>query len=188
MALFDRFKKKAEDAAETVVGKASDVERGRPRPLEEAVDAADVGGRCRSPSRRGRTRGRGAAIRRLPEGAHQARRRGLGRRSRRSSPSPASDLIYSVTGGGIHPVAQRIADLTGGKPFDGFKSKADFHEIAVCGDRLRRDRPHRGLPDEGCAHRRCARSQPVRTTLMRFINEENFVSGVRGVTDVEVIE
>ena len=44
---------------------------------------------------------------------------------------PGRDLIYSVTGGGIHPVAQRIADLTGGKPFDGFKSKANFDEIAV---------------------------------------------------------
>ena len=47
------------------------------------------------------------------------------------TPQPGRDLIYSVTGGGIHPVAQRIAELTGGKPFDGFKSKANFDEIAV---------------------------------------------------------
>src|SRR5690606_32528224 len=46
-------------------------------------------------------------------------------------PRPGKDLIYSVTGGGIHPVAQHIADLTGGTPFDGFRSKRDFDEIAV---------------------------------------------------------
>ena len=54
------------------------------------------------------------------------------------TPSDERPLIYSVTGGGIHPVAQRIADLTGGEPFDGFKSSAPFDKIAVavidCGD------------------------------------------------------
>ncbi|MFI6368557.1 hypothetical protein ACIBG0_38210 [Nocardia sp. NPDC050630] len=46
-------------------------------------------------------------------------------------PTAERPLIYSVTGGGIHPVAQRIADLTGGEPFDGFKSNAPFERIAV---------------------------------------------------------
>src|SRR5262245_45224365 len=46
-------------------------------------------------------------------------------------PKPGKNLIYCVTGGGIHPVAQRIAELTGGQTFDGFRSKADFEEIAV---------------------------------------------------------
>src|SRR5512147_1328429 len=46
-------------------------------------------------------------------------------------PKPGKYLIYCVTGGGIHPVAQRIAELTGGQTFDGFRSKADFEEIAV---------------------------------------------------------
>jgi PTS system glucitol/sorbitol-specific IIB component len=39
--------------------------------------------------------------------------------------------IYSVTGGGIHPIAARIAELTGGTPFDGFKSSVPFDKIAV---------------------------------------------------------
>src|SRR6185436_15805466 len=46
-------------------------------------------------------------------------------------PTDDKPLIYSVTGGGIHPVAQRIADLTGGQPFDGFKGSAPFDKIAV---------------------------------------------------------
>jgi sorbitol-specific phosphotransferase system component IIBC len=45
-------------------------------------------------------------------------------------PTDDKPLIYSVTGGGIHPVAQRIAELTGGEPFDGFKSSAKFEKIA----------------------------------------------------------
>ena len=39
-------------------------------------------------------------------------------------PTADRPLVYSVTGGGIHPVAQKIADLTGGEAFDGFKSNA----------------------------------------------------------------
>jgi sorbitol-specific phosphotransferase system component IIBC len=31
-------------------------------------------------------------------------------------PTAERSLIYSVTGGGIHPVAQKIADLTGARP------------------------------------------------------------------------
>src|SRR5437868_12956274 len=46
-------------------------------------------------------------------------------------PKPGRDLIYSVTGGGIHPLAAKIAELSGGRAFDGFKSKAGFDEIAV---------------------------------------------------------
>ena len=40
----------------------------------------------------------------------------------RSPITPTDDrpLVASITGGGIHPVAQRIADLTGGQAFDGF--------------------------------------------------------------------
>lgn len=46
-------------------------------------------------------------------------------------PSDAKPYIYSVTGGGIHPVAAKIAELTGGEPFDGFKSSVPFDKIAV---------------------------------------------------------
>lgn len=101
-------------------------------------------------------------------------------------PKPGKELIYSVTGGGIHPVAQRIADLTGGKPFDGFKSKAGFEEIAVavidCG----------GTARVGVYPMKKVLTVDVHPTspsgpLMRFITEELFVSGVRP-EDVEVIE
>lgn len=92
-------------------------------------------------------------------------------------PKPGKDLIYSVTGGGIHPIAQRIADLTGGQPFDGFKSKADFDEIAVavidCGGTARIGvYPMKGvltIDIHGAAP-----SGP----LMKFITEDLFVSGV----------
>lgn len=101
-------------------------------------------------------------------------------------PKPGKELIYSVTGGGIHPVAQRIADLTGGKTFDGFKSKAGFDEIAVavidCG----------GTARVGVYPMKKVFTVDVHPTspsgpLMRFITEELFVSGVRP-EDVEVIE
>ena len=46
-------------------------------------------------------------------------------------PTDARPYIYSVTGGGIHPLAQKIADLTGGIAFDGFSSSKKFEEIAV---------------------------------------------------------
>ncbi len=101
-------------------------------------------------------------------------------------PKPGKDLIYSVTGGGIHPVAQRIADLCGGKPFDGFKSKAGFEEIAVavidCG----------GTARVGVYPMKKVLTVDIHPTspsgpLMRFITEELFVSGVRP-EDIEVVE
>lgn len=101
-------------------------------------------------------------------------------------PKPGRDLIYSVTGGGIHPLAQHIADLTGGQPFDGFKSKADFSQIAVavidCGGTARVGvYPMKKVPTVDIYP--TSPSGP----LMRFITEEYFVSGVRP-EDVELID
>ena len=101
-------------------------------------------------------------------------------------PKPGKDLIYSVTGGGIHPVAARIAELTGGKPFDGFRSKAGFEEIAVavidCG----------GTARVGVYPMKKVFTVDVYATspsgpLMRFITEDLFVSGVR-LEDIELID
>lgn len=39
--------------------------------------------------------------------------------------------VLSVTGGGIHPVAQLIADMTGGEALDGFKTGAPDEEVMV---------------------------------------------------------
>ena len=92
-------------------------------------------------------------------------------------PSESKPYIYCVTGGGIHPVAQRIADLTGGIPFDGFKSKRDFSEIAVavidCG----------GTARVGVYPMKGVLTVDVHSTkpsgpLFRFIKEDIFVSGV----------
>ena len=101
-------------------------------------------------------------------------------------PEPGKDLIYSVTGGGIHPLAQKIADMTGGKPFDGFRSKAGFEEIAVavidCG----------GTARVGVYPMKKVMTVDIYPTspagpLMRFITEDLFVSGVRE-EDIELIE
>jgi sorbitol-specific phosphotransferase system component IIBC len=99
---------------------------------------------------------------------------------------PGKDLIYCVTGGGIHPLAQYIADMTGGTPFDGFKSKADFSEIAVavidCGGTARVGvYPMKGVLTVDV--------HPTRPSgpLFRFIKAELFVSGVSN-EQVELVE
>lgn len=101
-------------------------------------------------------------------------------------PKPGKDLIYSVTGGGIHPIAQRIADLSGGRPFDGFNSNAKFEEIAVavidCGGTARVGvYPMKNVPTVDIYP--TSPSGP----LMRFIKEEVFVSGVRS-ENITVVE
>lgn len=101
------------------------------------------------------------------------------------APRKGRHLIYSVTGGGIHPVAQRIADLTGGIPFDGFRSKASFDEIAVavidCG----------GTARVGVYPMKKVLTVDVHPTspagpLMKFITADLFVSGV-GINDVSLL-
>lgn len=94
------------------------------------------------------------------------------------TPTAERPLIYSVTGGGIHPVAQRIADLTGGEAFDGFKSSAPFDRIAVavidCG----------GTARVGVYPMKKVPTVDVHATspagpLAAFIKEDIFVSGVK---------
>lgn len=46
-------------------------------------------------------------------------------------PDSKKNKVLSVTGGGIHPVAQKIADMTGAEPIDGFKTNAPDDEILV---------------------------------------------------------
>ena len=83
-------------------------------------------------------------------------------------------------------MAQRIAELTGGRPFDGFKSKAAFEEIAVavidCGGTARIGvYPMKKVPTVDIYP--TSPSGP----LFRFITEKVFVSGVRP-EDIELIE
>ena len=93
------------------------------------------------------------------------------------TPTDDKPYIYSVTGGGIHPVAQRIADLTGGTPFDGFRSSRPFEQIAVavidCG----------GTARVGVYPMKKVLTVDVHATepagpLARFITKELFVSDV----------
>jgi PTS system glucitol/sorbitol-specific IIC component len=46
-------------------------------------------------------------------------------------PTEDRNVILSVTGGGIHPVAQKIADLTGGEAVDGFSTGVPDEKVAV---------------------------------------------------------
>lgn len=67
------------------------------------------------------------------------------------TPSAERDKVISVTGGGIHPVAARIAELSGGTVVDGFKDPVPNEEVfcAVvdCGGTLRTGLyPKMGIP------------------------------------------
>jgi len=178
MGLFDRFKKPstadANQASDGVEADNTATETPATEPIEttppvaEAVDTAEK-----------------------PEpGSYRKVRVNPGRRGWGVglvvAPEPGRDLIYSVTGGGIHPVAQRIADMTGGTPFDGFRSKADFSEIACavidCGGTARIG----VYPMKGVLTIDIHGAMPS-GPLMRFINEENFVSG-SGVDNIEIVE
>lgn len=91
--------------------------------------------------------------------------------------SGKKQLVASVTGGGIHPVAQKIADLLGVEAKDGFKEKVDPEEmicaVVDCG----------GTARCGVYPRMNVLTVNIHATtpsgpLMKFINEKNFVSGV----------
>lgn len=101
-------------------------------------------------------------------------------------PNEKKNKIVSVTGGGIHPVAQRIADLTGGEAIDGFKNAVPEDEIATaiidCGGTARIG----VYPIKGILTVDVLPSGPS-GPLAKFIKEENFVSGVRPV-DVELVD
>ncbi|MEI6648935.1 MAG: PTS sorbitol transporter [Actinomycetes bacterium] len=94
------------------------------------------------------------------------------------TPTDEKPYVYSVTGGGIHPVAQAIADATGGIPFDGFKSSVPFDKIAVavidCG----------GTARVGVYPMKKVLTVDIHGTspagpLAMFITKELFVSGVK---------
>lgn len=92
-------------------------------------------------------------------------------------PSQEKDKIVSVTGGGIHPIAKLIADLTGGIPVDGFRGAVPESEIccviidcggtARCGVYPRKRIPTINLTPVGQAG-----------PLAQFITEDIYVSGV----------
>lgn len=96
------------------------------------------------------------------------------------------NVVASVTGGGIHPIAQRIADLLKVPAVDGFKNKVNPENIIVavvdCGGTARCGvYPKMGVKTIDVL--------PIGPSgpLAKFINEENFCSGV-DPADIKLIE
>lgn len=104
------------------------------------------------------------------------------------APNDKKNKVVSVTGGGIHPVAQRIAELTGGELVDGFKTGVPDDEIAVvvvdCGGTARAGvYPKKGIFTVNLTP--VGQSGP----LAKFIVPELYVSDVKPenieITEVE---
>ncbi len=92
--------------------------------------------------------------------------------------TPERNKVVSVTGGGIHPVARRIAELTGGEAVDGFKAPPVEGEMGVvvvdCGGTARCGvYPRKRIPTVNLT--------PVGQAgpLAQFITEDIYVSGVK---------
>jgi PTS system glucitol/sorbitol-specific IIC component len=93
-------------------------------------------------------------------------------------PTAQKNKVVSVTGGGIHPLARRIAELTGGEAMDGFRSPPVEGEMAVvvvdCGGTARCGvYPRKRIPTVNIT--------PVGQAgpLAQFITEDIYVSGVK---------
>lgn len=101
-------------------------------------------------------------------------------------PTDQRDKIVSVTGGGIHPVAKRLAELTGGIAVDGFKTPPLESEMAAvvvdCGGTARCGvYPRKRIPTVNLT--------PVGQAgpMAQFITEDIYVSGV-AVKDMEMAD
>ncbi len=94
------------------------------------------------------------------------------------TPSEEKPYVVSVTGGGIDPLAQYIADETGAEAVDGFKTKVDYEEMACviidCGGTARC-----GIYPKNDVLTINLHATGPSGPLMQFIKEDNFVSGVR---------
>ncbi len=93
-------------------------------------------------------------------------------------PTAQRNKVVSVTGGGIHPVAQQIADMTGAEAVDGFRAPPIESEMAVvvvdCGGTARCGvYPRKRIPTVNLTP--VGQSGP----LAQFITEDIYVSGVK---------
>lgn len=93
-------------------------------------------------------------------------------------PTDQRNKVVSVTGGGIHPIARRIADLTGMEAVDGFKAPPVEGEMAVvvvdCGGTARCGvYPRKRIPTVNVMP--VGQSGP----LAQYITEDIYVSGVK---------
>src|SRR4051812_42105675 len=117
--------------------------------------------------------------------AVRAGRNGWGR-GLELTPTPERHTVISVTGGGIHPVAQRIADLSGAKVVDGFRTHIPDEEVLAavinCGGTARIGvYPRKRIPTVDVFP-----GEPG-GPLAQFITEDIFVSAV-GPDDVSALE
>ena len=93
-------------------------------------------------------------------------------------PNEIKNKVVSVTGGGIDPIAQKIADLTGCETVDGFATSVPDEQIAVavvdCGGTARCGvYPKKGVFTVNLTP--VGQSGP----LAKFIKEDIYVSGVK---------
>lgn len=93
-------------------------------------------------------------------------------------PTDEKNIVSSVTGGGIHPVAQKIADMTGGKAVDGFNdapAEAQIFCVVVdCGGTARAGvYPKKKIPTINI--HAVGKTGP----LAEFITEDLYVSGIK---------
>ena len=101
-------------------------------------------------------------------------------------PTEQRDKIVAVTGGGIPPVARRLAELTGATAVDGFRSPPLESEIAAvvidCGGTARCGvYPRKRIPTVNLTS--VGQSGP----LAQFITEDIYVSGVK-VDDITLAD
>ncbi|MBU5439095.1 PTS glucitol/sorbitol transporter subunit IIB [Tissierella sp. MSJ-40] len=92
-------------------------------------------------------------------------------------PEPGKDKILSVTGGGISPVAEKIAEMTGATAVDGFKTSIPDGEVLLavvdCGGTARCGvYPKKGIYTVNLTP--VGQSGP----LAKYITEDIYVSGV----------
>lgn len=93
-------------------------------------------------------------------------------------PREGKDIVLSVTGGGIHPLAEKIAELTGATAIDGFKTTVPDEKIMVavidCGGTARCGvYPKKEVFTVNVTP--VGQSGP----LAKFIKEDIYVSGVK---------
>lgn len=102
------------------------------------------------------------------------------------TPTEDKPVILSVTGGGIHPVAARIAELTGGEAVDGFTTSVPDDQVAAviinCGGTARI-----GVYPKKRMHTVDVFAGEPSGPLAQFITPDIFVSAV-GVAQIELAE
>ncbi|WP_152657846.1 PTS glucitol/sorbitol transporter subunit IIB [Oceanobacillus sp. CFH 90083] len=102
------------------------------------------------------------------------------------TPTKEKKYVISVTGGGIHPVAERIAKLSGAEVVDAFKNPVDKDETLVavidCGGTARCGTyPRLRIPTVNI------KTMSPSGPLAKFMTEDIFVSGTT-VNDIESVD